>query len=415
MTISGSPTIQYAQPHLREPAQRQPRPRDQRSRHDQEDLGYQIRSAADFELAAFAAPDNLYKAFQQLVEGGGHGAGIDGFGPEDFSDNELWPNLRQLSRSLEEKTYKPYPVRVVKIPKSADKDRTLALQRFTDRAVAKALLTCMTAFWRGRSVMLSTWQIYARLDREIRQRRTYVLALDDIKDCFPSAPLDTIMLWHRHHIQHEGLIHLIETVIRGHEGPDHLIGLEQGSPYSPVAMDLLLHHLLDAELDARSRTTPLFRYVDNLTFLCSDVSEGIRVLALASELVEQSGFHLKGEDGEPQDLRDPSFNRKVLGLIPRWQNGRLAFSIPVASYDDLEQGLRMANAARRPSDSAIRRCRGWLQSLGPALTKSVERDVVGRVIDMARHAGFREVIPQDLLLITESARDSWHRVLGDAR
>ena len=144
-------------------------------------------------------------------------------------------------------------------------------------------------------------------------------------------------------------------------------------------------------------------------------SEGIRVLALASELVEQSGFHLKGEDGEPQDLRDPSFNRKVLGLIPRWQNGRLAFSIPVASYDDLEQGLRMANAARRPSDSAIRRCRGWLQSLGPALTKSVEREVVGRVIDMARHAGFREVIPQDLLLITESARDSWHRVLGDAR
>jgi RNA-directed DNA polymerase len=194
-----------------------------------------------------------------------------------------------------------------------------------------------------------------------------------------------------------------------------LIGLEQGSPYSPIAMDLMLHHVLDSELEARSRNTPLLRYVDNLTFLCNDVREGVRTLAIARELVEHVGFQLKGADGEPQDLRDPSYDRTVLGLIPSWQDGRLTFSIPETAFGHLAEGLRFANEALKPSDNALRRCRGWLQMLGPALTRSAEREVVGRITDMARQAGFRSVIHQDLLMVTESARNSWHRVLGDVR
>ena len=87
-------------------------------------------------------------------------------------------------------------MRIVTIPKSATKVRTLALQRFTDRVVAKALLNCLTAFWQRRSVTRSVWQVYAQLDREIRRRRAYFLAIDDIKDCFPSAPLDEVMRCH---------------------------------------------------------------------------------------------------------------------------------------------------------------------------------------------------------------------------
>lgn len=180
-------------------------------------------------------------------------------------------------------------------------------------------------------------------------------------------------------------------------------------------MGVLLHHVLDIELEARSGNTPLLRYVDNLTFLCNDVSEGTRVLAMARELVGQAGFHLKGEDGEPQDLRDPSYDRIVLGLIPRWQDGHLTLSIPDLAYDHLAEWLRIANQAERPSDNAARRCFGWLQMLGPALTRSAEREVVGRVTDMARQAGFRKLIHQDLLMAAESARKSWHRVLGDVR
>lgn len=413
MIISGNPTSAYAQPRL--PAGRRTRPSGRQPEQPGEDLGYQVHDPKDFDLLQFANADNLYKAFQQLVEGGGHGAGIDGFGPEEFSDHELRPILRHVSTSLVNETYRPYRVRIVEIPKSPTKVRTLALQRFTDRAVAKALLNCLRGFWNRRTIGYSVWQIYARLEREIRRCRAYVLAIDDIRDCFPHAPLEEVMKWHRRHIYHEGLLKLIERIIGGHDGLNHLIGLYQGSPYSPIAMDVLLHHVLDILLEARSRNTSQFRYVDNLTYLCNDVSEGTRILAMTRELVEQAGFHLKGEEGEPQDLRDPSYDRTVLGLIPRWQCGQLTFSIPEPTFDHLTEGLRFSNKAVKPSDNAAQRCRGWLQMQGPALTRTAAPEVVDRVTDIARQAGFRNVIYKDLIQVAESARKSWHRVLGDAR
>lgn len=412
MTISGNPTSVYAQSRL--PAGWRPQPSENRSGRFRANLGYQVLNPARFDLNKFAAPDNLHNAFQQLVETGGHGAGIDGFGPDDFSDAELRPILRHVSATIVNQSYRPYPARIVEIPKSATKVRTLALQRFTDRAVAKALLNCLTAFWQQRHIARSVWQIYAHLEREIRSRRTYILAIDDIRNCFPTAPLNEVMRWQEHHIHHEELKSLVKRIIRGHEDPGRLIGLDQGSPYSPIAMDVLLHHVLDLQLEARSGSPLQLRYVDNLTYLCGSVSEAASVLSIAKELVEQTGFQLKGEDGEPLDLRDPGHGRKVLGLIPRWQGGHLAISIPDSAYDQLAEGFRLANEATRPSNNAYWRCRGWLQMLGPALTRTVAPTIVGRVTDMARQAGFRNVIHRDLMRIAEAARQSWHRVLRDA-
>ncbi|HRA87312.1 MAG TPA: reverse transcriptase domain-containing protein, partial [Planctomycetaceae bacterium] len=393
MSISGSLTNRYAQPRLQ--AGRRPR---------REREPYQATDPERFDLSKFADSDNIYVAFQELVNAGGHGAGIDGFRPEHFSDTELSPILRQVSMSLTGRSYQAYPTRRVEIPKSATKVRTLALQRFTDRAVAKALTNCLTPFWEPVINRRSVGQIYAQLDREIRRRQIYVLAIDDIKDCFPNAPRSEVLFWHRHYIGHEVLLDLIERIILGHDGQGQLTGLDQGSPSSPVAIDVLLYHILDIVLGARSRNTPQFRYVDNLTYLCRDVHEAANVLSIARELVERSGFRLKGTDGEPQDLRDPGYDRIVLGLIPRWQNGRLSFSIPQKAFDILAEGLRYANEAERPSDNALRRCQGWLHSLGPALTNAVTAEVVNRVVDMARLEGFRNVTRRDMFKKAERAR-----------
>lgn len=81
MTISGSLTNIYRNHRL--PAGCRPRRADGRPEQPIEELGYQALDPKKFDLRTFSAADNLYKAFQQLVEGGGHGAGIDGFGPEN--------------------------------------------------------------------------------------------------------------------------------------------------------------------------------------------------------------------------------------------------------------------------------------------------------------------------------------------
>jgi hypothetical protein len=378
-------------------------------------VGYLVTDPRNFKIDRFANPDNLYEAFRQLEECGGHGAGIDGFRPMHFSDTELRPILRLVSKTLLDGTYRPYPVRECEIPKSSSKVRVLALHRFTDRAVAKALLNCLSDFWQQRGRGWSGWQIFARLDQEIRRRQAYVLAIDDVKNCFPNAPLDEVMKWHSYHIDHSELLRLIERVIRGHEGLNKEIGLDQGSPYSPIAMDVLLHHVLDSVLEAQSGNTLLLRYVDNLTFLCGSVSEGTKVLEMARHVGEVNHLPLKAEDGEPQDIRDRDYDTVVLGFIPQWIDGRLALFTPESAFENLKQGLCIANEAERPEDNAKRRCNGWLQMQGPALTRSVERGVVDRVVDMARQAGFRNVTHRELLEVADSARRTWHHVLENSK
>ena len=181
----------------------------------------------------------------------------------------------------------------------------------------------------------------------------------------------------------------------------------------PIAMEVLLHHVLNAEQNARLRNTSPLRYVDNLTYLVSDVSEGWRILEEARTLLARVGFQLKGEDGEPRDLRDSGFDRKVLGLVPRWAHGQLGFSIPESAFDDLATGLRLAYETRRPADNALRCCRSWIGQVAPALTNAVRPQVASRVVGMAREAGFRSITPGDVLRAAESAVRAWHVILRE--
>ena len=418
---SGSLTSVYAHPRL--PAGRRPRP-DARGQHRHgagRSCGrpaYRVVDPSSFDRHRFARPSNLYAAYSRLEEDGGDGAGIDGLTFEDFSEPEVKAALQQVSTALIDETYRPYPTREAPIPKGNGKSRMLLLQKLTDRTVAKALLMCLGGFWRRRlpGVGRDIWQVYALLEHAMHQRRDFILAIDDVRNCFPSAPLANVMNWHRRHISQQDLLWVIERIIRGHDGFDRLTGLDQGSPYSPVAMELLLHHCLDSELDARGiGNTLLLRYVDNLTFLCSSVSEGKEVLKIANEILARNSLCLKGEDGEPQDIRDPNYDRVVLGLIPRWQDGRLAPAIPESAFEHIQEGFKNANEHPRATKAARWVATGWIGAVGPALTTSVAPGVVDRVMDMAMHCGFREVSRRKLMETASDARQRWLKLREEIR
>ena len=374
---------------------------------------YSVRDPAEFCLRSFATPENLNLAFQQLIDEGGPAPGTDGFGPECFSSHERWPILRQISSALNTGAYSRYPSREVVIPRSENRVRILRLMRFTDRCVAKALLNCLSNFWCRRSISMSIRQIYAHLNREIRRRRVYYLAIDDIRDCFPNAPLDEVISCQRLSIPSEPLMQLITRVIRCQDDAGQ-IGLEQGSPYSPIAMDALLHHHLDRVMTTReSRTGILYRFVDNLTFLCRDASEGRRLNELAQELLSPLRFNLKGQAGEWGDLRDPNFQTTLLGLIPRWQNGQLTFEIPESAFSKLETYLQTSSEFSCPWYRAQRCCLSWIWSYGPALTRPVALQVSSRINRLAAQYGFRSLTRTVLITESNRAYQNWLRFLRE--
>lgn len=377
---------------------------------------YSINSPQQFELDKFARPEQLHSVFRILEAEGGHGPGEDNLSYQDFSPSDIYAALRAVSKAIRQGSYRPYPTREVSISKASGGLRWLKLLRIIDRVVAKALQIPLDRYWRSQlpGIGGDSWSIWADMDRVMRERRSYVLATDDIESCFPSTPLDEVIRYQRQHISQPDLIRLVETVIRGHDGPEHTIGLDQGSPYSPIAMELLLHNLLDARLEAEFQGFPLLlRYVDNLTFVCSSVYEGDRVLQVAEEILADQGFSLKRKERPPMDIRDSMFNRKVLGLIPRWQNGQLTFSIPDSVYDDLKVRLSESLLSPTPAKTAKRTIEGRIRSLGPALVKRVIPAVVDRMISTARDCGFTELQRRDLMKTAHDARHQWLTFCAD--
>lgn len=417
-TPSGSLTNIYARPRLA--AGRRPRPE---TRADSDlpgtantpaSVGYQVTNPRDFELRRFADPGNLHSAFEQLRVYGGPGAGDDGLTFTDYSFAECKDIFSAVSAAILRGEYRPHPTREASFHKPSGKIRTLQLQRVTDRAVSKALQICLGGYWREQLPRLGrgTPWIHARLYHAIHQQRKYVLAIDDIKDCFPSARIDEVMRWQRHHIDQPDLLGLIERIIRGHDDLGHLVGLDQGSPYSPTAMEAYLHHCLDTEMETRYRRSTLsYRYADNLIYLCDSVSEGEEILEAAGEVLNENHLTLKGEDGPPKDIRDPDYNQVVLGLIPTCRNGQPGFRVPESAFEHLSRGLHESNDHENPVAAAKWVAHGWTDAIGPALTRSIAEEVANRVIEAARTAGFRQVTLESIRETICRSRDRWQRML----
>lgn len=375
--------------------------------------GYSVDTPANFRLDRFAAADNLQVAFKQLEQFGGAGAGVDDLTFDDFSRGELKGALRRVSASLRSQAYRPYETLPVFTPKGDGRYRELRLHRLTDRTVAKALQLCLDTYWRSQlpGIGRSTWQLFAELQRLIRERRTYVLAIDDLENCFPSINIADVLEAHQH-ITQPDLLWLIATVIRGHKGPGHTTGLDQGSPYSPVATELLLHTRLDVPLGARCPGYPLLlRYVDNLTVICSSEREGHEALRIIREIINPSGLKLKAKDGNPQDLRDQNFDKTVLGLIPRWRNGLLEFTIPESGHRNLKEGLIKAMEHPHPTRTARMVLKGWVMAMGPVLTNKATPEVLSCVLQTARECGFREFSLGELRKTARLAYDQWIRLV----
>jgi hypothetical protein len=173
---------------------------------------------------------------------------------------------------------------------------------------------------------------------------------------------------------------------------------------------------LELELDAIAPGHPLLlRYVDNLTLVCSDAHVGRQVLQVIESILAPHGLSLKGQDGDPVDIRDPRHSRKVLGLIPRWRSDHLGFDLAETALDDLRKGLHAALELHNVPAAVRAVTEGWLQAVGPVYMDRDAHEVVGLVMDTAARAGFRELSRDRLLSAARRAHQRWLEVRRNVR
>jgi hypothetical protein len=206
---------------------------------------------------------------------------------------------------------------------------------------------------------------------------------------------------------------LVTQVTCGHEGLENPIGIGQGSPYSPIAVENLLHHTLDVEFGMKHPGIPLYRYVDNINALVQSPVIGLQIRESMASNLRTSGLNLKGEGETIIDLRDPRHSTSVLGLIPRWSNNQLSFEIPDKAINKLEDNLDLATVSDHPRWTADLAITGWIRACGPAMTDAVQRVTIPRIIHTAKRKGFIETQAKPLHEIARRSRKQWETITRD--
>ncbi len=187
----------------------------------------------------------------------------------------------------------------------------------------------------------------------------------------------------------------METVLRGYDEA-HEVGIDQGGCYSPDALNILLHTVHDAPLDAVDDAPLWFRYADNDVFVCQNEYEGHRVLARVRSLLHEAGLSLKGDE-RTVDLNTAKDNPAcVLGFRLWCDDGRLRIGLGKDYLSRLREHLVKAWETPDPHKAAKTVLRGWINAQGPAFESGTA--VIGEILYLASRLGFRELPGPDVLL-----------------
>ncbi len=351
-----------------------------------------------------AHPEAPIAAYDALAARGGAAPGPDGLTYADLGRGEACAILRGLSPAILGGAYAPGAGRRPAIPKPAGGTRTLTIVDVLDRAVAAAVARALTPAFEATSLGssygfrpgLGAWDLLADLRAAMAALRLTTPAIDDVKEAFDHVPIAPLMEAFSEHIDDARLLHLVEAILRGGEDRDRAVGIPQGNPLSPLALNVSMHRVHDLPLEADAIFPPRYRYVDNSTYLCGGVPEGHRALDRVRELLAHADLALKGQDGPPIDLREGG-NARLPGFRLSLRDGRLRLDLGEdALGSDLARSLVGAHDDPDPQRMARTALRGWAASHGPALGDPTETDLETILRTAARH-GFRDLASREEL------------------
>jgi len=375
-------------------------------------------------LDKIASRDRLYQCFMLLKEEGGQAPGPDNIRYVDLSPKEVGRLAGDYSRLILEGAYRPQGVRPCPIPKpGSEEKRVLEIGSIFDRVVAKALSTALEPYWERVFVDNSwgfrpgrgTWGMLAESEVTMAAEDRWVIAIDDVKRAFDNIRVEDVLDAHRRLFERDDVVALgpaeqsrilgfIAAVTQGPR-PNRQTGISQGNPFSPLAMNAVLHYGHDVLLD-NSEHPPWARYADNVCYLAKGVREGQQALNHARRLLRSRHLELKGEDG----VRDLSVGHRaqLLGFNLRKEGDGLEYEIGNNAYSQLEEHLKEAHEHPDPPAVAKASVRGWIDSLGPTFEEG--GDAVSRALHTAAQYGFREIgSVEELRGLWEASCQRWRK------
>jgi retron-type reverse transcriptase len=373
-----------------------------------------------------ASRDNLFRCAQEMIRDGGRAPGLDRVRPEDLTPSEIGRIAEVVSEKIMDGSYRPHKTRPVDIPKNDGGLRTLQIRVFWDRVVARALHEAVSPLMETTFLDMSygfrkkrnAWKLLADLKIAVEDKNKWVLAVEDVRRAFDSVRVDDVIDAHRTLFkQHRdmlgdytGLLTLIGKVLRGAD-PNRRVGIDQGCPYSPDALNSALHVNHDVLLvqDATKPfwlrdVTATYRYADNLVYVCQSVKEGHQVLGHVRRLLRIRHLELKGTGGV-YDLAAGDTTQLLGFTLRRAITNEMKVEPGFNALDIIRKHLCEAHQEPDPVTSARLALRGWTTWMGPAFKSG--RKLLPKIGALATDLGLRESFSKKEL--HRLWHDSWTR------
>ena len=300
-------------------------------------------------LTQALARGNLVKAWKRVKANRGS-AGVDGLTVQETGGylKAHWPRINE---QLQSGSYRPQPVRRVRIPKSGGGLRELWLPTVTDRLIQQALLQVMQAridpafsahsygFRPGRRAHDAVLQAQRRV-----QEGWQVVVDVDLEKFFDRVNHDVLMDRLSKKFAHQGIegkavLRLIRRyleagILDGGVVIERYEGTPQGGPLSPLLANVLLDEV-DRELERRGHR--FVRYADDCNVYLRSHKAGERVLAGLCKLYDR--LHLKVNEAKSAVAR--ATGRKFLGYSLWVAPGRVVMrAVARKALDTYKQRIR---------------------------------------------------------------------------
>jgi RNA-directed DNA polymerase len=363
---------------------------------------------------------NLRAAWDHLSTYGGHSPGPNGLRYADLSDRETWSLMRCLRDAIRSDLYRLGPVRKKRIPKLLGNGyRTLWLQNVEDRVVARAIVQIIQPILDPRFDKasfgfrpgLSRIHALATADAYTTGCGSRCWIVDDGKDAFDQIPrsrlLDVLRLTLPDDVSE--LINLVMTT-------DSRRGVRQGSPLSPLLLNVYLDHMLDKPWRREHSNEWLIRSADDILISCGSVGQAQQAYSDLEKMMTATGMPLKGN----QDIAIQDLSR---GQTANWLGYQLSFSrddlvCRIADRSWTSLAMRLEQAHSKPCSPLVANqiIEGWFDQLGPCFRHEHIDDVVRRLRRIASGLAFDEIpTNRELRRRWQTAFDRWCDIRNQIR